>query len=476
MVVPSETQIVESTRSHQPIDPSDLPRLLSTLELENDWSELSLKRFTSILSKHALIPAPSASTPSASDATPSGSTPKKGGKKKKPTPGIPKSYIDPRISFPAGVNGVYFDNVKGKGLVSTRSFSPDTLVFDEAAYIATPPPEALGQVESGELCGECFLPISSAPVALAIKSCTRCKYRFCGTKCWRGAMKHHALLCVGSSEGAKELMALVREAEWQSLHCVARSLARLISTLNPRTALKQDEEEEESFEEVYSRLSSFATVSELERRTRNPGWATERTSFEPLLTRAHTALRAALDPFHPSPSSSLPKADIISSAQKGLLKDLFDYPSVLKQIGRANINMEKFGGLYSVHSFLNHSCSPNVAIKHVPQRGISASMHIAAVALRPIPAGEELLISYVDPSTTLGRRQLLLYRDYCFGPCTCDRCTTELGQLGLTYDPAKMGVKAFLDAVAKKTGETDGKEVKKADASLEEELRASLGF
>lgn len=520
MVSPSETQIVDAVKAHlntttsaskddATVQEADLARMLATLELENDWTDVSAKRFTTVLSKNNLLkksaaaggssgnPNVNAARAASSSAPASAASKKK--KKSKTDVGIPKSYIDSSIPYPSGVQGVYFDSVKGKGLVATRDFAEGEILFTEEAYIATPPPEALDQVNRGELCAQCFLPVSSAPVQLAIKNCRACKYRFCTSACHRTAMAtHHNLLCTGINPAAKELMELIAAQKWQSLHCVARSLARLLSTLTPHNTTPPRKADEDDllklygdFETVYSRLSSFATVSELERRSRNPGWATEKSSFESILNQAHAALRTALNPYNNNNntngtestfSSTLIDASLIDSTKKSQIKDLFSHPFFLKLLGRANINMEKFGGLYSLHSFLNHSCAPNVQIRHVPSRGILASMHVAALALRPIAKDDELVISYIDPSTRLGRRQLLLYRDYCFGPCTCEKCSAELKHMGLEFDPSKHGVKGFLDNVAKKTGDAgdtnkvENKNGAGPDANLEEELRASLGF
>lgn len=99
-------------------------------------------------------------------------------------------------------------------------------------------------------------------------------------------------------------------------------------------------------------------------------------------------------------------------------------------LGRANLNTEAQGGMYLVHSHLNHDCDPNISIRHPPSRhGVRQATKIAAVAKRPIKAGEELLITYQDPSIGLARRRMLLWREYMFGPCTCVRCLTELGAL-----------------------------------------------
>ncbi|KAJ1031318.1 hypothetical protein NDA18_002534 [Ustilago nuda] len=516
MVAPSEAQIVDAVKAKingtSDLQQSDLTRLLATLELENDWSDVSTKKFQSVLTRNNLITEPTTAAnenAAASDSTSTGIASSSASKKKKKSKtdhGVPKSFIDASVDIPAGIYGEYFDAVKGKGLVAERDFAEGELLFTEKAYIATPPPEALDQILRGELCGQCFLPVSSAPVALAIKNCPKCKYRFCTSGCHRTAMAtHHSLLCTSINPSAKPLMDLIQSQKWQSLHCAARSTARLLSTLTPhstvptsRTTSKNAVDEDDllkeygHFETVFSRLSSFATISELERRSRNPRWATEKTSFEAILAEAHSVFRAALDPYHKSRVTSRStnpnhephhiRIDLIESvkSRKGQLKDLFDFPTFLKLLGRANINMEEFGGLYSIHSSLNHSCSPNVQIRHVPERGILASMKIAALALRPVRKGEELLISYIDPSTRLGRRQLLLYRDYCFGPCICEKCKKELAEMGLQYHPTKHGVKGFLESVTKKTAtDTDataaGPNVGE-DSSLEDELRASLGF
>ncbi|GAC98554.1 hypothetical protein PHSY_006148 [Pseudozyma hubeiensis SY62] len=496
MVAPTEAQIVEAVKAELAQDSftfdlsqqDELIRLLATLELEHDWDSIPSKKFATILSKHSIIASPSTTNGEPTASSSAGGKKKK--KKSKSDTTIPKSFIDTTIPLPPGIRSEYFDPIKGKGLVATRAFPRGELLFTEDAYVPTPPPEAFDQMSSGELCAQCFLPISSAPVALAVKNCNKCKYRFCTSACWKQAMAtHHTLLCTGMNVEANELMRLIGQHKWQSLHSVARSLARLLTTLTDgyqgegwkRTGGKGEDLTDTygDFDTVYARLSSFATVSELERRSRNPGWSTEKSSFEAILSSAHTALCTALDPSSPSQNPKF----TLTPTQTSLLQPLFTLPSFLKLLGRSNINMEKFGGLYSLHSFLNHSCSPNVEIRHVPQRGILASMKIAALALRDIQPGEELVISYIDPTTRLGRRQLLLYRDYCFGPCTCSKCTAELAELSLVYDPKKHGVKGFLDSVARKTG-ADAEQAAAApqhakngeDANLEEELRASLGF
>lgn len=85
-------------------------------------------------------------------------------------------------------------------------------------------------------------------------------------------------------------------------------------------------------------------------------------------------------------------------------------------------DLEAHGGLYVLHSHLNHSCSPNVSVRHLEQR--TALSRITLVARRDLSPGEELFITYVNPDLPLEqrRRQLL---EWGFGDCLCSRCLEE---------------------------------------------------
>ena len=59
------------------------------------------------------------------------------------------------------------------------------------------------------------------------------------------------------------------------------------------------------------------------------------------------------------------------------------------------------------------------------------------MALKPVAKGDELLITYIpvgpqedgSPGPNVRRRRLQLWREYMFGPCECDRCLKELGEM-----------------------------------------------
>jgi ribosomal protein L15 len=121
-----------------------------------------------------------------------------------------------------------------------------------------------------------------------------------------------------------------------------------------------------------------------------------------------------------------------------------------------------------------------------------------AVARRDIKEGEELFITYQVPNLSLARRRMLLWREYMFGPCQCERCIDDESQLnederkemnrgGLKKDEKeeeeiKMRREhaAKIDALEKERNEkliAEGRPIPEKDLTgLEDELRAKLGF
>ena len=112
-------------------------------------------------------------------------------------------------------------------------------------------------------------------------------------------------------------------------------------------------------------------------------------------------------------------------------------------------DLEAHGGLYTLHAHLNHSCSPNVSVRHLDQR--NALSRITLLAQRPIKVGEELLVTYVNPQLGYKERQDEL-KAWGFGKCCCERCLKEAKNV-IEEDPQVVG----MDDLAK-------------------ELKAGLGF
>lgn len=117
-------------------------------------------------------------------------------------------------------------------------------------------------------------------------------------------------------------------------------------------------------------------------------------------------------------------------------------------------DLESHGGLYTLHSHLNHSCTPNLSARHLEQRTYLSRLTL--VARTPIEPGDELCITYVNPDAQGGverrQRQLL---EWGFGRCACARCVEE--------------------ERAGPEGDVEGKKETDEVDELERELKAGLG-
>jgi SET and MYND domain-containing protein len=70
-------------------------------------------------------------------------------------------------------------------------------------------------------------------------------------------------------------------------------------------------------------------------------------------------------------------------------------------------------------NLINHDCTPNVV-------AVSCGPNIFVRAIRPIKAGDELFISYIDQSPTSTDRKQILKDQYYFD-CTCKTCDEGKG-------------------------------------------------
>ncbi|CAE6525569.1 unnamed protein product [Rhizoctonia solani] len=153
-----------------------------------------------------------------------------------------------------------------------------------------------------------------------------------------------------------------------------------------------------------------------------------------------------------------------------MLSSLFSWDGLMEGLGKMNLNLEAHGGLFPLHSHLNHACRPNVSIRHISPDGSTNSIlhspnpsRITVITTSPISAGVELVVSYVDPSLDLRSRRREL-RAWDFGVCRCERCLEE-GKSDPTIEHPDI-----LESGAK-VGDGD----KQAGGRLEDELRDFLG-
>lgn len=325
-VVPSDEDVVRAARTRlENTQPAPgIAKLLAALRAEHGWS-LSEKRLKNLLTTAGLRKDPAHA------------------RQQQQQPWVPVSSVDETVPLPHGVRAVYFDPVKGRGLVATKPFAQGQSVWVEDAYVAAPPPSQLAKMLSGELCTHCFLPTSNSSLAVACAAGGKCHARFCNRVCLaRAQAAHHPLLCPGTNPAADALLQHLEQYQWHSLHTVARALSRLLLTasahpppsVSPTTGATvhgvATKDAPASFAETLHHLDAFATVSELERRARNPGWDVEARMFVPALRAAHELLVRTLDPREPKRARSFPvRAAAFPAAD---LDRVFSYDAFLRYV------------------------------------------------------------------------------------------------------------------------------------------------
>jgi hypothetical protein len=116
-------------------------------------------------------------------------------------------------------------------------------------------------------------------------------------------------------------------------------------------------------------------------------------------------------------------------------------------------DLEAHGGLYALHSHLNHSCTPNISVRHLDQR--NALARITLIAKADIAPGEELVVTYVNPMLNVRARRRKL-GEWGFGVCRCARCENEEKEL-------------------REKGEWDKAQEEQEDDDLASELKKGFG-
>ncbi|KIK57619.1 hypothetical protein GYMLUDRAFT_263088 [Collybiopsis luxurians FD-317 M1] len=287
----------------------------------------------------------------------------------------------------------------------------------------------------GQACSFCTTPFSSSTTTSLLTNCpassssSYCPARFCNRLCRDRSARTHPLLRRAQNPASVPLMTWVREAQWIALHALACMTGRvMILCQDPKVA-----------DEEWRIVSSFATLSTEDRAkyhydSAEPDPKAWRKAFG-LYMQVFKEPEAPIDQKKLARIIKKPKPDEAMSA-----------------------DLEAQGELYVLHSHLNHSCDPNVSIRHLNQYVVLS--RITAIAKRDITPGEELSITYVDPVLPFRARQREL-EGWGFGKCSCSRCLDE--------------EKNLVDSDEKRDGgagdQGDGLDM----ADLEKELKAGLG-
>ncbi|PIL25810.1 transcription factor [Ganoderma sinense ZZ0214-1] len=346
----------------------------------------------------------------------------------------------------AKVEVKYFGKAKGKGLVAKEAIAEGEVLWKEDPFILAPEWNLYDLQMSSHACGHCSTPLTTSTLIVpcaASTSSTPCPVRFCTRLCLSRSARTHPLLCASRNPASAPVLHFARKNQWMALHALAQTTARVL------LASQQDDK---AFAEDWDVVRALAQLG-MEERAKG-GWL----GAEPDRAMWKKAHKLYVQAFQ-EPATDAEKKRLAKLLKKPLHQDvadaLFGYDAFLHGLGRMSLNLEAHGGLYVLHSHLNHVCAPNLSVRHLDQR--SAISRITVIAKADIAPGEELFITYVDPELTLEPRRRSLM-EWGFGKCVCERCQKEEREKESAPGNAE-----------------DAKEGEEDKADLVAELKAGLG-
>jgi len=330
------------------------------------------------------------------------------------------------------------------GLFATQDISKDTVLFTEFPFIYFPPMKRYNMAVKGEACGLCARSIKGR--GLLSCGCPKCgwiKYCTLGNTTDRSTSRTGAqcLMChfeiINSFFFFFFFVSLAcRDTAWDSSHkfecpalnpalkdyinlCVRENWNAGMGALRCyERILIANEESPEELDTVLKHLDAFATVNQEERQKKDSSW--DMMGSESQMIMWEEALKYLIKGCRfPLKVTAKDTPNVLKKAlPEELSKDLFSLDTFLKFVGRYNINNQD-GGLYLLHSSLNHACVPNVIIDHP---GAGTNYGVSVRLARDIKRDEQLQITYCDPRWGRETRQQYLKTEYLF-TCRCKRCT-----------------------------------------------------
>ncbi|KAF8637143.1 hypothetical protein AX17_003047 [Amanita inopinata Kibby_2008] len=327
----------------------------------------------------------------------------------------------------------YIDNKKGKGLLATEDIAQGETLWREDPFIIAPEWEIYDLQAASAACSFCTTPLSpdsplvlncsatssSSSISPSSSSTAFCAARFCNRLCQSRSAKTHPLICPAQNPASVPVLKFASETRWMALHALTQTTSRILLANQQQDDFGVDAEwqfvralAEMGMEERYK--YSFKSAGHPE-----PDRATWKKAFE-------LYVQAFKQPTTVAEQKRLGRM-LKKPLQSDIDQELFDYNGFLRHLGKMNLNLEGHGGLYTLHSHLNHSCNPNVSVRHLDQR--TALARITVIAKTDIKAGQELLVTYVNPDTSLKTRRAAL-EAWGFGECRCERCAAEEAKFG----------------------------------------------
>ncbi|KAF9529087.1 hypothetical protein CPB83DRAFT_853201 [Crepidotus variabilis] len=369
----------------------------------------------------------------------------------------------------------WFDAKRGKGLVATEEIEEGEIIWKEDPWVVAPEWEILDLQLTSAACGYCTTPLSpSSPLLIPCPSSSStsfsssssskgasqtCPMRFCNRLCQARSSKVHPLLCPSQNPASIPFLKYARDCHWMALHALAHVTSRIL-LVNQRS--------EEALRAEWEAVTSWAVLGMRERVKFSYMGSAEpdRVVWE----KGHLLYRQAFK----EPKTPLEQKKLAKLLKKPLPENvdtgLFDYEvGFLQMLGKMNLNMEAHGGIYTLHSHLNHGCNPNTSVRHLDQRTLLS--RITVLAKRAIKPNEELVITYVNPKLGYKARREEL-RAWGFGKCKCERCTEEERVALASF---RKGGKSVDNAEGEVEREDRERRVQEELDDMVRELKANLG-
>jgi hypothetical protein len=321
-----------------------------------------------------------------------------------------------------GVKCVFLGSSLGFGLLATRDFQQDEIIFQEDPLVIIWPPNwSCREIWPRDRCLLCLKLISdlSYPCRLCMKAF------FCSTAHRDEARElFHETECPnGPIPGFFDLLEVIMDAGSLESFAAARCIAMLVSdALRYQRSKLEVSKPHSDAADGKSQLHNTVLHNSL-------------TAFYARSVRVKLRLELKMDIVDLQLSEALFRfwdecARLLRNALTPVwhllpprTRALISRKQWRHWLGRWNLNNQSFGdyagqGLFSLHSCLNHSCTPNV---RVDLFDLSGPARLSLTALRPIKKGQQLTVTYVDPTLPRQARLHILRLGYFFA-CACERC------------------------------------------------------
>jgi len=360
---------------------------------------------------------------------------------------------------------------KGRGLFALRDFRKGETLFREKPLVSAQ--FSWNQVYGYKCCHHCLEPLESANenvVRLANDpsivlpyhescstrknfhvKCPNCDAVFCSQNCLEEAMnKYHKVLCHTDPNHPIKVV----DDLWRSLHyppetstilLILRILASIVQASNPEQqigeflSLMHDTVNKK--EDLVHKMLGDKFVDQLEqlRMATMTIFASHPVVHSLLTPDGFAALMALVGRNSQGIGTSAfavwikesEKLPGLKPEDKSKLDELIDaiYTAIDQHAG-AFMNNEG-SGLYAKQSTINHDCQPNAVVE------FPFNNHELVVnTIRPIDAGEEICISYLDEcdlSRSRHSRSKMLAENYLFH-CDCSKCQSQQDDPNITSD------------------------------------------